>query len=363
VQVSINIENIEVQHLCIEIQDSGIGIPPKDLPFIFNRFYQSKENDKNITGSGVGLAVVKELIEILKGTIKAKNIESGGASFLFTIPVIELSPTDNIPDQNLIIDQTSFENLANLHEKPIVLIVDDEVDLRDYIASTLIGKYEILYASNGKEGCDLATKKIPDLIILDVMMPVMDGFKAADFLKSSELTCHIPIIMLTAKSEHHIKIKGLQSKIDAYLTKPFYEDELLLRVENLIQQHETLKKRYQFIEETNEAIVLPVKDLFLEQLTLYVESQLSNYDLEVAEICKANNISRTQLHRKLRTLTGLSTTQFVRKIRIKKARQLLKNTDLNITEIAYDCGFKTLSYFTRIFTKETGLSPTVYRNM
>lgn len=355
------------QQLCIEVSDTGIGVPFDEIPFIFDRFYQSKQNPKYSIdiGSGIGLALVKELVEVLQGTIEAKNNKEKGMSFMLTLPIKSnnnLSNADITTKENEEEEERFSENGTQAEDKPILLIVDDEVEMRDYIASILAGKYQIIYASNGKDGFDMAITQIPDLIILDVVMPIMDGFQTSNLLKSDQLTSHIPVIMLTAQNEPESKLKALQSKIDAFLTKPFYEDELLLRVENLIQRHEMLKQRYANLEEQNEVKTNVVNDAMLNQLTKYIESELSNSDLEVTEICKALHISRTQLHRKLKSLTGLSATQFVRNVRLKKAKLQLKNTDLNITEVAYDCGFKTLSYFTRIFSKETGQSPTEYRN-
>ena len=249
---------------------------------------------------------------------------------------------------------------------PLVLIVEDNQDVSFYLKSILSSKYHTISAKDGEEGINLAIEEVPDIIISDVMMPEKDGFELTETLKKDIRTSHIPIILLTAKADTDSKLEGLEYGADAYLTKPFNELELNIRLAKLIQLRKQLKIRYsEFINSHNqeESKLEHSKEAqFLKKARLTIEENLQNTQFDVLHFCKAMAISRTQLHNKLKALTGCSTTQFIRKIRLQKAQQLLKTTNLNISEVAYEVGFSDPNYFSRRFSEEFGSSPSEHKN-
>jgi len=241
----------------------------------------------------------------------------------------------------------------------IVLIVEDNPDLRKYITTNLSTDYKLIEASTGKEGCERAVEIIPDLIISDVMMPEMDGYSLCKKLKTDERTSHIPIILLTARAGQEDKITGLETGADDYLTKPFSSKELALRVKNLIETRQTLRKKFSssLIIRPKEIATGSIDKLFLEKAIKVVERNLSNDKFSVENFSNEMNLSHSQLHRKLKALVNQSSIQFVRSIRMQRALELLKNNSGNIAEIAWQVGFTDPSYFTKTFSKHFGYLP------
>jgi YesN/AraC family two-component response regulator len=228
----------------------------------------------------------------------------------------------------------------------------------------LEGHYKISLAHNGQEGIDAAFEHIPDLIVSDVMMPIKNGYELCNTLKTDQRTSHIPIVLLTAKADIDSKIEGLQRGADAYLAKPFDKKELRTRLEKLLELRTALQKRYQVDAEevpVEAAVEVEIEDEFIQMIKAAVFENLDDIDFGIPELCRAIGMSRTQLHRKTKALTGRSTSSFIRSIRLGKAKELLNTSNLNISQIAYEVGFKDPKYFSRTFAEEFGISPNQMR--
>ena len=236
--------------------------------------------------------------------------------------------------------------------------------MRLYLTACLEPHYRLLTAVDGQQGIDLAIEQVPDLIVSDVMMPVKDGFALCDTLKNDERTSHIPIILLTAKADFESRISGLRRGADAYLTKPFEQEELLVRLEQLLALRRKLQERYRtpsFAEQPAASEEVRVEDVFVQKLRELVLQNLEEEDFGIVQLCRALAVSRTQLHNKVKALTGRSTTEFVRMVRLHQARELLLTTDLNISEVGYEVGISNPAYFSRIYAEAFGESPSQTR--
>ncbi len=386
VEVKINklesISNPTASDFCkISVKDTGIGIKEDDLPKVFNKFF-TVENINGFTeqGSGIGLALVKELVELHKGYIIVESKINSGSIFTVTIPLgKDFLSEDEIAGEtisnkliserniNELIDEEviefNTENNKEFNSQPedslIVLLVEDNPDLRKYIGVHLETDYKIIEAATGKEGCEKAVEIIPDLIISDIMMPEMDGYSLCKKLKSDERTSHIPIILLTARAGEEDKLHGLETGADDYLTKPFSSKELLLRVNNLIEVRQILRKKFSgsLIIKPKDIAGSSVDKLFLEKAIRVVENNISNEKFSVEEFSEEMNLSHSQLHRKLKALINQSSIQFIRSIRMQRALELLQHNSGNIAEIAWQVGFTDPSYFTKTFSKHFGYLP------
>ncbi|MEZ4955913.1 MAG: response regulator [Saprospiraceae bacterium] len=251
-----------------------------------------------------------------------------------------------------------------MDEKPTLLIIEDNTDVVTYIVGLLKKEYEIHTAPNGQIGIDMALEMIPDIIISDVMMPEKDGYEVCEVLKNDERTSHIPIILLTAKATVEDRIEGLRGGADAYLVKPFHKEELFVRLAKLIALRQSLQASYSSSDVFSKPAVKKeptLDDLFLQKLIKVVEEKLDDPDLSPTYLCQVVKRSSTQVNRKLKALTGKTPSQFIRSIRLRKAFELLKTTDLNISEIAYEVGFNDPNYFTRSFSEEFGHPPNKVR--
>ncbi len=366
-KIIIHLNKITVQKvsmLQIKVKDEGIGIEKSKLPFVFDRFYQAdiKRNNRS-EGTGIGLSMVKNLVELMNGSINVDSIVGKGSVFTLIFPITNIAPEEVEyykkfdplieNDKNIIVDSVS-EN------KDLVLIVEDNKDIAKYISSSISDRYAIKYAENGDLGLKLAINIIPDIIISDVMMPVMDGYEMLEKLKKNIKTSHIPIIMLTARVAEEDKLKGLKCGADAYLTKPFNIEELNIRLEQLILLRKKLQEKYKDPVNWDKAKHSKSKSIeqeFLTRIKENINDNINNSFLNSEFLAKLMQMSNTQLYRKLKALTGKSTAIFIRYIRIQKAKELLETTDLNISEIAYDTGFNDPAYFSRVFKEEYGISP------
>ncbi|MCE3229473.1 MAG: hypothetical protein K0S32_4024 [Bacteroidetes bacterium] len=336
---------VENGQLILEVTDTGSGISSNDLPHIFDRFYQAKQTHET-GGTGIGLSLTKELVDLMQGTITVNSEKNKGSAFLVKIPI----ETENTISET----ETQEEGL-------IVVLAEDDRELSDFVSSILKKENIHVYAAaNGKEGFELATKILPDLIITDVMMPVMDGIELSKKLKADTLTSHIPVIGLSAKSAQESRIKGLESGMDIYLNKPFSPSELLLTVNNisLTIKNNVLKFKDQLREEEKffkERIA--GNDQYILKLVDIIDLNIDDTEFSVNELADKAAISRSQLHRKIKALTGLSTTHFIRMVKLEKAKDLFKTNAGNVTEIAYICGFSSQSYFTKSFVEHFGFPP------
>ena len=365
--VTLTVHSSDESQVKIEIKDTGIGIPEKELPHIFDRFYQVEGS----FGTGIGLSLVKQLVHLMDGQIYAESEENEGTSFFLQLPVrreaekkehISTAPTmiyESESDTEIIRPNTSED-----FELPHLLIVEDNEDVAQYLVAYLEGHYKISLAHNGQEGIDAAFEHIPDLIVSDVMMPIKNGYELCNTLKTDQRTSHIPIVLLTAKADIDSKIEGLQKGADAYLAKPFDKKELRTRLEKLLELRTALQKRYQVDAEevpVEAAVEVEIEDEFIQMIKAAVFENLDDIDFGIPELCRAIGMSRTQLHRKTKALTGRSTSSFIRSIRLGKAKELLNTSNLNISQIAYEVGFKDPKYFSRTFAEEFGISPNQMR--
>lgn len=358
--------------LKLSVSDTGKGMSPEHIQHIFERFYQI---DIHHTGSGIGLALAKAFTEIHHGQIRVESIKDKGTTFIVEIPMTqpdfhnEQATNKIIPEslkEGAVLDADSnmgsSESEENTDENlPTVLIIDDNQDVRNYIRFLLQQQYDIVEAENGLEGVKLALKYVPDAIICDVMMPVMDGMECCRKLKTEMQTSHIPVIMLTAYTMDEQKIKGYECGADSYLTKPFNGKILKARLQNLIENH--LRLQNFFTDQTGMTSKPQLNEAdkgFVDKLRKEIEERLSNPDTNVEDLGAALGFSRVQLYRKTKALTGYAPNELLRIARLKKAASLLAATEKSIAEVTYEVGFSSPSYFTRCFKEFFGESPTDY---
>jgi signal transduction histidine kinase/DNA-binding response OmpR family regulator len=352
----------------IMVINTGREIAADHLDKIFDRFYQNDQQANE--GSGIGLALAKELAELHGGSLSVESNKEKGNSFTLSIPIERPSASERTPERltsNYDIEKIKSSRLKQSpftpnEKKPVTLIVEDNDDLRHYLIRVLASEFSLLEAINGEEGCRIALENVPDLIISDVMMPVMDGLQLCKTLKTSEITSHIPIILLTARADMESKLEGLEIGADYYLAKPFQAKELFTVSNNLVTQRKKLKEQF------SKTIMLKsdawegssADERFLQKLMSTVEVHLSDPDFTVEHLQKELGISRMQLHRKLKALTDLSATEFIRSIRLKRAAEMLEKGQDNVSQIAYQVGFNSLSYFTKCFKELYGVNPSAY---
>ena len=351
--------------LIIKIKDTGTGIEAKHLPHIFERYYKTFDTENNL-GNGIGMALTKELVELMEGTITVKSQIGKGTKFTISLPIHNnfSNTTEIVPQQPII--NISREIITNNEEvikkENSILIVEDNIAIRNFIKTLLGNTYTIHTANNGTEGLKIAKNKKIDFIISDVMMPKMNGLEFCKAIKSDIATSHIPFIIISAKTSNSDRVKGYELGIDAYLNKPFNNDELILIIKNLLEKRKdqiNYFKNLLNLKESNQKISINQLDIdFIKKIQ---EIALNGSVINADEIASNLATSRTQLHRKIKSLTGKSITQYINHIRIEKGKNLLKNESLNINDIAYKLGFESTNYFSRVFKKETGLSPLSYR--
>jgi signal transduction histidine kinase/DNA-binding response OmpR family regulator/ligand-binding sensor domain-containing protein len=351
----------------MDITDSGCGIPEKEQQTIFKRFYQSENNDPDKTGSGIGLHLAKEYIELHGGRISVRSKVGEGSVFSVFIPA-DLQ----IEDKGVETEDTGASESAassetatgDNREQKSLLIVEDNHELRQFLTEQLGEKFNILQASDGKQGLSIATKKLPDLIVSDLMMPVMDGVEMCQRLKNDIQTSHIPVILLTAKLSDETKIESYKAGADSYIAKPFSFEVLLTRIEMLIEQQEKRRKLFhKTIEITPSSITTTSLDEeLMKKALLAVEKNIDNSEYSVDDLSAELALSRRQLSRKFQSIIGLSPGEFIRSIRLKRAAQLLKDSQYNVSEIADMVGFGTVKYFNINFKDEFGVTPSQYRD-
>ncbi len=358
--------------LRLSVSDTGLGIPPELQNKVFDRFYQADgSNTRAFEGTGIGLSLVKELVDLHHGSITLDSANQQGTTFVVVLPLkaaegdhLETLAVPKLPSLELAEPEknSSVPDVSGLAELPQLLLVEDTPDLRRYIQNHLSGQYQIREAVHGKEGWEMATEQIPDIIITDVMMPEMDGVELTHRLKNDERTSHIPIVMLTARDDTATKRAGFQTGADQYLTKPFDVSELHDRLQSLLKQRNKLREKYGR-EVTLRPSDITVNDhdaIFLEKCFRTVEDHLGDAAFSVEQMQRAIGMSRMQLHRKLKALTDQSTTEFIRGIRLQQAARMLEQNGVQVTEVAYDVGFNHLSYFAKSFKEKFGQSPSEY---
>jgi signal transduction histidine kinase/DNA-binding response OmpR family regulator len=362
----------------IRIADTGKGIPPEDLTYIFSPFFQSKySTNDDQPGTGLGLSLTQELVKIYGGTVSVESRVSQGTTFLVTLPIDKnrFPSSFFIRDDNnalepfqteLIIIDAHRSDVSDLEIKPVkqdvILIIEDNSDLRNFISLNLSDLYLTLTAKDGEEGLEIAINSIPSLIISDVMMSELDGFRFSEKIKSDERTCHIPVVLLTAKADLDSRIEGLEAGADDYLTKPFSTTELRVRIKNLIEQRKRLALKYR------ERLTTPaplnhepsLDEKFLKKVKSIVEKNIGNPSFGVEKMADEIHLSRAQLFRKLKAITGLSPNEFINNIRLDKAASLILAKADIVTQISYSVGYNDQSYFAKRFRKKFGVSPKEY---
>ena len=383
----------------ITVADTGVGIPKEVVSRVFDKFYRVRGGG---SGTGVGLAVVKAFAELHGGRVSVKSTEGEGSEFKVELPQetpnIQLTASDThnnqpdthpnppegreldmqkqrkawIEDVNDTLDNNRQGILSPLPSgglgwvlgadgaadvRPLILVVDDNVDVREYVAQLLGGEYDVRQAANGKEGLDMALKTVPDLIVCDVMMPVMDGLDMCRRVKQETATSHVPVILLTSNAQENQRAEGYDCGADAYITKPFSSKVLLSRVRNLLENRKRLKYVYASGADDEARDEADPDSRFMADFSRVVRERMSDSSLSVETISSALGLSRVQMYRKVKQLTGQSPVEIIRVTRLKKAERLLKTTQMTVSEISYDVGFSSPSYFSKCFKDYFGAQP------
>jgi|GEM_PF-7095192 len=350
------------EKISISVIDNGIGMNEVTQNNIFDRFYQSGQLSEG--GAGVGLSIVKELCSIIDVEINVTSAMGEGTQFelIFNVTADAEPISDNFSTINSIGHINDDETKAELSQAMAssartVLLVEDNNDVADYIMQVLSFSYNCMHVKNGREALDYAQSQIPDIILTDMMMPIMDGIDLIRILRSEVSTNHIPIIVLTAKNTEQDKLIAIQLGADAYLTKPFSEAELLIRIDALIASQERKQLHVNSIQNPHENNPTVESNTFLKAIIDTINLNISNDSLSIQELCDAVNLERTQVYRKLKAMTGKSASQLIKEVRLEKAMSLIKEQDLTISQIAYNCGYKDVSYFSKSFKKHFGKRP------
>lgn len=377
----------EGANLRLDVRDTGKGISQDEADKIFERFFQAKGA---ASGTGIGLALVKSFVELHHGEARVESEPGKGSDFIVVIPreqegdsqvihndvdIVDNSANTSASDGKNVVDESVLQYIddgdrsrgkvqqlvSENTNRPTVLVIDDNTDIRQYERTLLQDEYIVLEAADGKEGLSVAMKEVPDLVICDVMMPVMDGLEFTEQLKTNTATSHIPVIMLTAKNLEEHRAEGYEHGADSYITKPFHSKVLLARIENLLRQRQLLKNLYQGTKEAEKEISeahLEDRDKqFLKQLQAIIQKNLSYSEFGVEDMGQQIGLSRVQLYRKVKAMTGSSVVDLLRKARLAKARRLLETRSMSVSEVAYEVGFSAPSYFTKCFKEEYGMLP------
>ena len=329
--------------LVIRISDTGPGIPENEQKKVFRRFFRGK-HAAGVHGTGIGLSLVKELVELAGGTIALQS-SAAGTAFTVTIPLQEATETA---------DAIAWDD-----EIPVLLLAEDDADTAAFTIAVLKESFQVVYVKNGSEAIDSIREQLPDIVLSDIMMPGKDGIELLHEIRANELTNHLPVVLFSAKASLESRLEGLQHGADAYISKPFSPEELKLIIRNLFTTVQRNKDAYTDSIHSERTFEERIKSqhAYVNKVIDCIISHIDDHTYSVNELSDDMSVSRSQLHRKLVALTGFSTTNFIRMIRLEKAKDLLVNNDGNITEIAYKCGFSSQSYFTRSFTEYFGKSP------
>ena len=376
----------------ISVADTGIGMSKDSVGKIFDKFYRVENNSG---GTGVGLAVVKAFVELHGGNVSVDSVEGKGSEFVVRLPLncgadapepsqqqpgagsgngfhavqVPVAGKDGggegVSDGGHDGRQDAAETAAGdanggvvpSDSRLLVLIVDDNIEVRQYVASILHGEYDVILAGNGKEGLDIALKNVPDVIICDVLMPVMDGLEMCRRVKEATATSHVPVILLTSQAFAEQRAEGYDCGADAYITKPFSSKVLVSRVRNLLENRKRLKYVYGVVADNVQKECGDVDSRFMDDFRRVVEEYLADSNLTVETVSAALNLSRVQMYRKVKQLTGSSPVELIRVTRLKRAEHLLKTTNMTVSEISYEVGFSSPSYFSKCFKDHFGTAP------
>ena len=356
----------------ISITDSGFGISSENLPKIFERFFQIKNEQSSNNGTGIGLSLSANYISMHKGQLVVSSLKDNGTTFFIYLPIYQENTLKNPSNETEALKtyDYSFETISERvsqvkndktidNQESLILIAEDNLDLLEFLEGSLSNHFRIAKAKNGKEALELALLIYPDIIISDIMMPEMDGIQLCEHIKNDIRTSHTPVILLTALSNIKDKISGIESGADAYIPKPFNEDFLIAQVNNLLNSRKKLRTLFASNQDVwdEDISYLNIDKKLLQKAINTVENNISNCDFTVEDFAKSLNLSRTHLHRKLKSLTNQSATEFIRNIRLKHAVNLLKSGNYRINEIGFAVGFNSHNYFTKAFKKQYRKSP------
>ncbi|ULB34692.1 ATP-binding protein [Proteiniphilum propionicum] len=383
-EIHVVISKIKNKEAVLKVQDFGDGIPKSDLEYIFDLFYQGNNSERN-NGSGIGLSYTRQLVEIMNGKIEVESAEQKGTVFIVSLP-LQQSETNNIsvwtPKENERIPSSMKVNtglniflesqdvkgkIINRRRSdisPTVLLIEDNDDVVLYIKALLPAEYNSVTARDGTEGLELANELIPDIIISDVMMPNKDGFALCREIRKSALLNHIPIILLTAKTTIDDRLKGMKCGADAYIKKPFHYEELLIQIEALLENRRLLKEKYmQSLFKGDDLNINDININFLKKATDIVFKDINNSGFTSTSLAEKLCISSSQLNRKLSAVAGCTPSMFILRLRVEHAKKKLVTEDKSIGQIAEECGFYDMAYFSRTFKKLTNVTPSQYRRL
>ena len=390
--IFVSLKTADNDFLRIDVRDTGKGISHEEAEKVFERFFQAKGA---ASGTGIGLALVKSFVELHHGRAWVESETDKGSDFVVVIPCKQMADPQVIHNDDETVDHSESSSLSAGKEminesdlqyiddgnkqsgklqklldeqgnKPSLLVIDDNNDIRQYLRTLLQDDFYVFEASDGKEGLEVALKEVPDLVICDVMMPVMNGLEFTEQLKTQTITSHIPVIMLTAKNLDEHRAEGYEHGADSYITKPFHSKVLLSRIENLLKQRRLLKIHFEnLFNQTSpsaeqEIAMSQLEDRdkqFLHQLHVIIQKNLSDSEFGVEDVGKEIGLSRVQLYRKVKAMTGSSVVDLLRKARLAKAKRLLESRSMSVSEVAYEVGFSAPSYFTKCFKEEYGMLP------
>ena len=390
--IFVSLKTADNDFLRIDVRDTGKGISHEEAEKVFERFFQAKGA---ASGTGIGLALVKSFVELHHGKAWVESETDKGSDFIVVIPCKQMADSIVIHNDDETVDNSESSSLSAGKEminesdlqyiddgnkqsgklqklldeqgnKPSLLVIDDNNDIRQYLRTLLQDEFYVFEASDGREGLEVALKEVPDLVICDVMMPVMNGLEFTEQLKTQTITSHIPVIMLTAKNLDEHRAEGYEHGADSYITKPFHSKVLLSRIENLLKQRRLLKTHFEnLFNQTSqsaeqEIAMSQLEDRdkqFLHQLHAIIQKNLSNSEFGVEDVGKEIGLSRVQLYRKVKAMTGSSVVDLLRKARLAKAKRLLESRSMSVSEVAYEIGFSAPSYFTKCFKEEYGMLP------
>jgi DNA-binding response OmpR family regulator len=366
----------------LEVSDGGKGIHAEDLPHVFDRFYQS-DQAQGERGTGIGLALCKELVELHGGSIAVESVVGKGSTFLVTLPLHQENVSQNgqgieiqgSADLYLVdsqsetdpmgigLEQVSEKGITAENARNVVLVVEDNDDVRAYIRSCIPQEYQVIEARDGKQGLEMALEWVPDLVLTDLMMPIMDGIELTARLKKEEASSHIPIIMLTSRAEDDTRLEGLETGADAYLTKPFIPAELQIRIKKLIGLRQTLRDKYrgEMLLGPRKVEAASMEETFLLKVQDLIQERLGDEQFAVVDMAEAVGLSQVQFNRKFKALTGATPNKFLRSYRLGVARQLIEQNAGTMAEIGFQVGFRSAAYFSKCFADEFGVSPSEWK--
>lgn len=377
-RITVTLSCPDQEHFTLEVKDTGVGMDKDDVSRVFEQFFQAKNA---VGGTGIGLALSKAFAELHHGQVHVESEKGLGTTITVQLPrlqpassdapvapkavaVAEVEPlalqyTNSNDRQENAKDQMVFPEDEN--DKPTILVVDDNHEMRKYLKSVMTPYYQVVEASDGKSGLSLAIRTVPDLVVSDVMMPEMDGLEFCNRLKNDRTTCHIPVLLLTARTLESQEIEGYEHGADAYIAKPFTSRLLLARIENLLNGRKMLRNVFAEASSSDrqeEQQQLNSHDqVFIQTLRQAIQANLSNPQLKIEDLGEKVGLGRVQLYRKVKALTGSTPVELLRLARLERGRQLLKTTDMTISQVAYEVGFATPSYFTTCFRQQYGMYP------